>query len=239
MKKLFVTSTGTNIGKTLIVCALSEVLKKTGFKVKILKPVISGFNFDDIPNDISQICNSLETDYSKKNIKEITRYFFKEPLSPDMAARGENKNQVKINEIVKFIYEAADNNKEKIDYLFIEGVGGVNVPLNDKETIIDLIPKISDSNILICGSYLGSLSHTISAYQNLVAKNIKPKLVVVTENLNQKDELYIPAKETVKSLENFISSPILGIENIESDNNNLLLNSISEKLKRSKIDEFF
>ena len=95
------------------------------------------------------------------------------------------------------------------------------------------------TNILICGSYLGSLSHTISAYQNLVAKNIKPKLVVVTENLNQKDELYIPAKETVKSLENFISSPILGIENIESDNNNLLLNSISEKLKRSKIDEFF
>ncbi len=206
---IFITSTGTNIGKTYINCLLIDFIKNIKKKnISAFKPIISGFNFDETPNDLSEICEALGLEYNKNNIKKISRYFFKEPLSPDMAARISGEKNAEISEIIKFISE---NQNKNSDYIIIEGAGGAFVPINENENTSDLIAKISDKIILVCGSYLGSLSHTISCISAMKAKNIAPDLIIISQNLTTKDELYINIEETIKSLKNFTDIPIISV----------------------------
>lgn len=209
MKKIFITSTGTNIGKTLVTCGLTHLLRsKYQSKVHVVKPVVSGFNFNNKPNDLLQICSALNIVYSKENIKKLTRYFFEKPLSPDMAARLEKADYASISEINKFC------SFKNIDYLIIEGAGGAFVPINETENTAHLIKKTADKIILVFGSYLGSLSHTIATFKAMQAEKITPDIIIATENLNKNHELYIPVKETIKSLENFITKPIIRLDRV-------------------------
>lgn len=208
MKKIFITSIGTEIGKTFITCAVGYLLKKNKRSTHSVKPVISGFDPKETPNDIYNICESLNLDY-KKNINEIAKYIFREALSPDMAARLENK-EIKLSEIQKFI------GKFDTEYLLIEGIGGAFVPLNKKQLTSDLVKKTADKVILVTGSFLGSLSYTISTLKALELEKIKPNLIIVTQKLDKDSENYIPIDQTVKSLENFTKIPILKLENIKN-----------------------
>ncbi len=210
MKKIFITSIGTEIGKTFITCALTNLLKTKNRSVHTIKPVISGFDFSKTPNDISEICESLNLEYGKKNISEVARYIYKNPLSPDMAGRLE-KNKIKIPEIQKFI-KKFDN-----EYLLIEGIGGALVPLNKKEITTHLIKKTADKTILVTGSFLGSLSYTISTLKALELEKIKPDLIIATQKLNKDSENYIDINNTIKSLENFTRIPILKLENVKNN----------------------
>lgn len=205
--KIFITSTGTNVGKTYVTNKLIKCLKtNSNKKIYAIKPIISGFIFAKKPNDISEICEALGIKYNKEIIKKIARYFYKKPLSPDIAARNSKEEKVKISEIIKFT-----NQFKHYNTLIIEGAGGAFVPLNNTENTSDLIAKIADKIILVCGSYLGSLSHTISCFEAMKAKRIKPDFIIISQNLSKKDELYISEKETIKSLVNFIDIPIISL----------------------------
>ncbi|MDX1949000.1 MAG: dethiobiotin synthase [Rickettsiales bacterium] len=208
--KIFITSTGTNIGKTYISCLLIDYIKNIKQqKIHAIKPIISGFKFEETPNDLYNLCNSLGLKYSKNNLKKITRYFFEKPLSPDMAARISNIEEAKIDEIIKFIQKIEA--EEKNDYLIIEGAGGAFVPINKTENTSDLIAKTAEKIVLVVGSYLGSLSHTISCVHAMKTLNIQPDLIIISQNLDAKNELFIKESETIKSLENFIDIPIISV----------------------------
>lgn len=224
MQKIFITSTGTNIGKSIFLNSLIRKLKNLDGGIKSLKPVISGFDFDEIPNDISRICESQEIEYNLKNINEISLYKFANPLSPDQAANLEGI-AIDFQKLREFC-----NSNINDDFLLIEGVGGHQVPLTDEHTIMDLIKAINpDFNILIAGSYLGSLSHTISAIKNFQAEGVDVNLLVVTENLALEDELYIPSSETIKSIKNFFSGKILEINHKEGSFDDIT-NAISKEI---------
>lgn len=225
MKKIFVTSTGTEVGKTLFVSGLIKKLKQKSKVLKVLKPVISGFDFGDVPNDISLICDALGENYSKQKTDEISLYKFAAPLSPDQASEIE-KRSIDFSKLLSFCNEDYDG-----DFLVIEGIGGHQVPLTKKHTIMDLISALKcDLNILVAGSYLGCLSHTISAIKNFESERVAIDLLVVTENLDEKDELYIPSSQTIASLKNFFSGNILEIER-KSGNFNEVIEEISKEIE--------
>jgi dethiobiotin synthetase len=233
--KIFITSTGTNVGKSYILSALLHCLKDK-FKVRAFKPMISGFNFDDVPNDLYLICKYLDIDYNQQNINKLTRYFYKLPLSPDMAAIKEKAEAPEIDVIDKFISDnIADSNSE---LALIEGAGGLYVPLNDRQNTMGLIKKTADEVILVCGSYLGSLSHSISAYENLRSNHIKINSVIVTENLPKSDELHINIADTVNSLNNFIEEDILYLPRFEGGYDEII-KQLSKELKRQNVQSFF
>ena len=215
MTKIFVTSTGTETGKTLITCALLKHYRNLGKNVIPLKPIISGFNFAETPNDISLICQSADMQYQSEIIAEISKYIYSLPLSPDMAAQKEGKSYPQIEEIEDFI-----NSKNNYDIKIIEGAGGLMVPFNKTEKTIDLIEETADEVILVAGSYLGSLSHTLSAYEVLKDRKVKVKAIFVSQKLQNNDELYIDLEDTAKSLENFISEPIIKIPYMDSNFDN-------------------
>ena len=204
-KEYFITSVGTDIGKTYVLCDLIEKLIVKKKNVTALKPIISGFDLesDNIKeSDTFKILNSLELPSTAGNIEKISPWRFNLPLSPDMASKKEGR-KIPFNEVVDF----CNNEKGKSEYLFVEGVGGVMVPINEKYLICDLIKELNIPSILITGSYLGSISHTLSAIEALKQKDATLELIIINDyNCN------VATEDTIKTLKNFTNTPIATLE---------------------------
>ncbi|WP_312901210.1 dethiobiotin synthase [Chryseobacterium taichungense] len=157
---LFVTGIGTEIGKT--VC--SAILTKY-FNADYWKPVQSG---DLDFSDSMKIKNWTGED----TICHPETYRFHLAASPHQSAKEEgieiNLNQFKIPE--------TQNN------LIIEGAGGLMVPLNDSDFIIDLIQKLNIPVVLIVKNYLGCINHTLLSIMALHQRKIKLKYLILNGN---------------------------------------------------------
>lgn len=176
MKSFIITATGTDIGKTLVTASLCHQLKNKNKKVFALKPVVSGWNEKN--NDVFEILDSIGLPRTKSNIEKISLYRFKAPLSPDIAAKKE-KRKINFQKLLEFC-KAPKN----LDYLFIEGIGGVMVPLDKNKTTLDLFAALKMPVILVSGSYLGCLNHTLTAISAIESRGIKIKTVIVSESEN-------------------------------------------------------
>ena len=201
-KNAFITSTGTNIGKTFLTKMLINRSIELNYKVSAIKPIISGFNknnFDE--TDTGIIVNALNT--PKIDIDKISPWRFKEPLSPDLAAKNEGK-YINFEELLYFCKQSI--NSKNNDLVLVEGVGGTMVPINDKFTIMDLIIKLNIPVILTIGSYLGSISHTLNAYEILDKYNININSIVVMQSESQD----VGVEYTINSIKNHIKkTPII------------------------------
>ena len=201
-KNAFITSTGTNIGKTFLTKMLINRSIELNYKVSAIKPIISGFdknNFNE--TDTGIIINALNT--PKIDINKISPWRFKEPLSPDLAAKNEGK-YINFEQLIYFCEQSI--NSKNNDLVLIEGVGGTMVPINDKFTIMDLIIKLNIPVILTIGSYLGSISHTLNAYEILNKYNINISSIVVMQSESQD----VGVEHTINSIKNYIKKiPII------------------------------
>ena len=201
-KKAFITSTGTNIGKTFLTKMLINRSIELNYKVSAIKPIISGFNKNNFEEtDTGIIINALNT--PKIDIDKISPWRFKEPLSPDLAAKNEGK-YINFEELIHFCEQSI--NSKNNDLVLVEGVGGTMVPINDKFTIMDLIIKLNIPVILTIGSYLGSISHTLNAYEILDKYNININSIVVMQSESQD----VGVEYTINSIKNHIKkTPII------------------------------
>ena len=151
-------------------------------------------------NDTALILQSLALPITPENIEKISPWRFSAPLSPDMAARKEGR-KIELSEVVKF---CQDYRLRGNDILLIEGVGGVLVPLNETHTIRDLAEKLvaelDAEIILVAGSYLGSISHTLCAIEALSAKNLRLHTLIISESENPAASL----AEIKQTLANFL-----------------------------------
>ncbi len=152
---LFTTGTDTGIGKTMVSRALKHGFSALGFTAQAYKPIESGC---PIVNGQAFGDDALALAGSDSALLEGIR--LKAPLAPSVAARLEGHPPININERADTIRRLASRS----DVLIVEGVGGLMVPINDKEFVIDLIRAIApDAVILVAGNRLGVLNHTISA----------------------------------------------------------------------------
>ncbi len=144
----FITGIGTNVGKTITSAIVTEALETDYWK-----PVQAG----DLDNSDSIKVKNLIT--NERSVFHREKYLLSQPLSPHAAAVVDKK---KIT--VKNISRPQTSNN-----LVIEGAGGLLVPLNDKETIVDLILP-GDRVILVSRNYLGSINHTLLSLELLKSK---------------------------------------------------------------------
>ena len=197
MQKFFITATGTGIGKTLVTTTLCRQLKLAGKKVIALKPIISGYDAADMDNDTALILQSLNLPVTETNIEVISPWRFIAPLSPNMAAAREGK-YTSLDEVVGFCEEQG---KGVEDILLIEGVGGICVPLNNEHTTLDWMAQLVDWKIIVvAGSYLGAISHTLTAVKTLETLGIVLHALIVSESENST----VTLEETIKTLVNFL-----------------------------------
>ena len=161
---------GTEIGKTFISSILTETLQADYWK-----PIQSGaLDFTDTDTVRSLISND-------KTVFHPETYRLNQPMSPHAAAAIDG---VEI-ELSKFQLPKTDN------HLIIELAGGIMVPLNDRETNLDLIKKLNLPIILVSQNYLGSINHTLLSVEILKINNIKIKSLIFNGEQNKYSEDFI------------------------------------------------
>lgn len=208
-KAFFITGTGTEIGKTIVTCSLAKQLLKEGKKSAFaIKPLISGWDNNIHNNDTLQILAALGLPALQENIEKISPWRFKAPLAANMAARRENI-EINYTEVLNFCKESQSAN----EILLIEGAGGIMSPLTDFKTNLDLISDLDIPAILVCGTYLGAISHTLTAIKSMESMKAKIHATIVGESQNS-----IGLFETISELKNFTKHRIYGIEMVKNHN---------------------
>jgi dethiobiotin synthetase len=175
---LFITATGTSVGKTLVCTIVCHQLTHRGYVVRALKPVVSGFSPKDPSSDPSLILQSLGHEPTAAAIAEISPWRFGAPLSPHLAARLEGR-ALGFSNVAHF---CRDQERNDCDLLLIEGAGGVMSPIDDSYTFLELIADLGHPVILVTGSYLGAISHALTALSALDHRGIDIRAVVVSES---------------------------------------------------------
>lgn len=166
MRPLFITATGTNVGKTYTTLQLLDAFASQGKKVGIYKPVETGV--DPTPHDATillKACQKVNGDFKSLTPEDITAYRFPLPAAPFCADRGES---VAIDSIIKK-YEALSS---RCDILLVEGAGGLYVPILKDYFMIDLIRALDAKALLVTPSRLGCINETLLSIEALKAHRI-------------------------------------------------------------------
>ena len=193
MSAFFVTATGTDIGKTFITAGLIRHLRAQGEDARAFKPIVSGFEIANAAaSDPGVLLEAMGDAITDESLNRISPWRFAAPLSPDMAAAREGKT-LDFEKIV-----AACRARIGGGTLFMEGVGGVMVPLDARHTTLDLMAALKLPVIVVAGSYLGTLSHTLTAIHALRSRDIAIATLVVNESVDAP-----PLAETAATLARF------------------------------------
>jgi dethiobiotin synthetase len=208
MSAVFVTATGTDVGKTFVTEGIVRALRFARRPVAALKPVLSGFAMEEAASsDAGRLLTALGRAITPIEIEGISPWRFVAPLSPDMAARREGRT-IDFDALLDFSRaRIAASAAATGGTLLIEGVGGVMVPLDDSHTVLDWMAALDLPVLLVAGSYLGTISHTLTALDVLARRGLRVVSVVVSESAGSTVDL----DETVETIGRFASEPIVAL----------------------------
>lgn len=196
MAAYFVTSTGTDIGKTFVTAGLIRYLRESNQPVAALKPVVSGYDSSVVEtSDPAVLLTAMGRRVTADEIAQIAPWRFRAPLSPDLAAAREGRN-IDFDKLIAFSRAAIE---ATTGLLFIEGVGGIMVPLDSRRTVLDWMATLQIPLLLVVGGYLGTISHTLTALDVLAQRKLTIAAIVVSESARDAVEL----DETVASIARF------------------------------------
>ena len=204
MPAVFITGTGTDVGKTFVCAGLIRYFRGLGRPVAALKPLVSGFDLAaPSGSDPAVLLEALGREVTPEELNRISPWRFRAPLSPDMAARAENR-AIDLQAVVDFCRAAIARNDGA---LLIEGIGGIMVPLGGRHTVLDLMRSLNVPLVLVAGSYLGTLSHVLSAQDVILRHALALRAIVVSET----EGAPAPLDATLATLANFAKTALLGL----------------------------
>jgi dethiobiotin synthetase len=176
--KLFITGIGTDVGKTIASAIITEALEADYWK-----PVQAG----DLENSDSHKVKSFLS--NEKTVIHPNSYALNTPASPHLAAELDGI----VIDLKKIIEPETEN------HLVVEGAGGVFVPLNDTDCVIDLIQN-EYKVIVVSRHYLGSINHTLLTIEALQNRKIAVVGIVFSGDENKATESIILSKTGVKCI---------------------------------------
>lgn len=167
-KNIFITGTGTDVGKTIV----STVMCK-GLNARYWKPIQSGPELDA----------EFVGRWIGKEKVHPSRYELSRPLSPHQAAA--------LDEVLISTSEIYKASRELTGITIIEGAGGLMVPLNANEFVIDLISGLKAAPLLVASSGLGTINHTLLSLEALRSRDLEPLGVILVGDDNPSNALAI------------------------------------------------
>ncbi|MGD0230667.1 MAG: dethiobiotin synthase [Syntrophorhabdales bacterium] len=204
MTTFFVTGTDTGIGKTKVTSALCAYFSlKKGLDVGVMKPLESGLGLnrkDALPYDAIAL---KEASGSQDDLSLINPYAFDAPVAPETAAKMEH---VQIDlENLDMIYERL---KAAHDMLFVEGAGGVLVPIKKGFFFSDLMKRWKTTALVVSRLGLGTINHTLLTCRFLKSEHI-PVAGVILSDIDGKHDL--ATKTNREMLARYLDVPLLGV----------------------------
>jgi len=200
---IFITATGTDVGKTQIVASLVRQFRDMGRSVEAIKPIVSGYDpAQAAASDTGILISAMALPFSPESIDRVSPWRFRAALSPDLAARQEERT-IDVDAVVAFCQNAIS---QRSDVLLIEGVGGIMVPLDGHRTILDVMMALQLPLILVTGSYRGAISHTLTALDSLFRRDMNVLATIVSETAGSP----LALDDVVSSIARF-TAPVIGV----------------------------
>jgi len=201
---LLVAGTDTGVGKTIITGCLARYLLAQGCRVITQKWAQSGCG-SGFPADIAEHLKIMGKDksYLRDYSDIVCPYKFRYPASPHLAAGLENKT---IDP--RKIFEDFKTLTRDFEFVIVESIGGVMVPLNKKVLLIDLIRESGLPVLIAAQNKLGAINHTLLTIEALRARKINI-LGIVFNNPAQEDSLV--SADNPRIISAFSKTDILGV----------------------------
>lgn len=197
-KAFIVMASGTEVGKTYASCALLRAARDKGMRAKALKPIMSGFDADNLhASDAGQLITAM----GEGDIDDINLYRFTPELAPNVAAR-EAGAIIDFNSVTQFCRARLD-----ADFCLVEGAGGVLSPIDDTHSNADLARELGLPALLITSNYLGSVSHTLTAIEACESRGISIAAVAVS----QPAPTALPPFALIEELKRWSSLPFIAL----------------------------
>lgn len=153
----FVTGTDTGIGKTVVAGAIAWVLRESGRRVGVMKPIATGcarrFRSGLVSEDAEFLAHCADTEHPLETVNPVR---YAQSLAPSVAAA---RSRRKVN--YRAIWEAYDRIRKSSDIVVVEGIGGWMVPIDDKKFVADLACEFGLPVIVVARAGLGTINHTL------------------------------------------------------------------------------
>jgi dethiobiotin synthetase len=201
---VFVTGTDTAVGKTLVTAALALALKRLGRTVSVMKPIETGFTPAKVErSDAARLRVVLE---SEETLGAICPYAFERPLAPLAAAQAERR--VIDLRVIRQVYRLLG---KRYDYIVVEGIGGVRVPIAPKTDVMDVIKALHLPAVVVGRAGLGGINHALLAIDALRRRKIPLVALVLNRTEPVRSAMMrLQEKTTLETLRNQAGLPVLG-----------------------------
>ncbi|HNX69200.1 MAG TPA: dethiobiotin synthase [Candidatus Omnitrophota bacterium] len=169
---IFITGTDTEVGKTVISAGLALTLRDRGLKVGVMKPVATGCYGPDerlISQDAVFLFEAAQNQYAP--LTSPTRY--RNPLSPNVAAMLEKK-EIDVQKILRSYREL----QKHYDFMIVEGVGGLMVPLKKDYYVANLIRDMGLPMVIVSYAGLGAINHTLLTVDAAVIRGLEIRGII-------------------------------------------------------------
>lgn len=235
MNSVFITSTNTEVGKTLVTSALVKNLQLKKINPIFMKPIASGckqVKNNLMSEDIIFLSKILNFNYDDLLLEKLNPVKYKLPLAPYSAISLGEKN-FKIQPIKKSFNYLIKN----FDFVIVEGIGGIAVPLKKNYFVYDLIKYLNLPVIIVAENKLGVLNEILLTVNLCWQKSIKVTGIILNQNSSPKD---LSQKSNKKIIEKLTNLPVLleipFIKNIVSKKNfNNFANFFNKNFKWEKL----
>jgi len=207
-KRIFITATDTDAGKTHIACALVNALVRNGKNVSVYKPISAGCENVDgklINEDAQRLLKQSNTG---QTIEQVNPIAFEPPIAPHIAAAKLNRS-IEISELQTNFDSLID---EAPDVLVSEGAGGWRLPLGNGKFLSEFATITNQSVVLVVNMKLGCLNHALLTYEAI----INDGLTCIGWIANGIEEMpYF--EENLTTLKEQMPAPNLGVVRFEPD----------------------
>lgn len=188
---VFVTGTGTGVGKTVVAATIARSLAAAGERVAVFKPAVTGLDEAGEPDHavLRRAAGSAQSD------EQIAPYRYGPPMSPHLAARlaGERIEPARLLAAARAAAEGAD-------FLVCEGVGGLLVPLDDDYLVRDFAVELGLPLTIAASPGLGTINHTLLTIEAARAAGLEVASIVLTPWPEEPDEIERSNRETIAAL---------------------------------------
>lgn len=205
MKGLFITATDTGVGKTIIGAALASIIRRSGVDVGVMKPFASAdkvFSRKHKSEDVALLAKAAQvTDPDE----QINPFFYQVPTAPFVASKLNFKNKVNISYALKIYHTLC----AKHDFMIVEGIGGVMVPLTKKKYIANFAKSLGLSTIIVSSSKLGTINHTLLTIKVCKCFGLNP-IGIIINGIEEKNDSLVKDK-VIEAIEELSDVKILGV----------------------------
>lgn len=195
----FVTGTDTGVGKTLVTCALLHATRRRGSSAVGMKPIAAGVEDDGGNEDVVRL---LAASSIQPPVELVNPFLYDSPIAPHIAAR-EAGRPIEIGTI----RQAFDRLRMLADVVWVEGVGGFRVPLDERYDTADLAQAFALPVVLVVGMRLGCLNHALLSAEAITGR----ELVLAGWVANRIDPAMARFEANLETLAARLNAPLLGV----------------------------